>query len=420
MLLSISKLFNKKIRDREKNWEKVLLNEKSKLLSLKGFRIWFHSASMGEFEQAKPIIEKIKKMHPDIVIIISFFSPSGYNNQKNYEFADSVLYLPFDTLANAKYFIKNIKPDMAVFIRYEIWRNFLRILKKKHIPAFLICATKPNQKFLYKLPFLRQFTKSNYSIFKKIFTVSEEHTQFFQDLKILSEIQTLSDTRFDRIIENVEKAKNKSIYPKELFKEHEFILVAGSTWEKDEDILIDSLIDIEKQNANIKFIIVPHEPTEKHIKKLKSQLPHSYLLSQIEDFLKKENQLTNISNFLGKNHIIVDSIGKLLTLYSLADAAYIGGGFGSGVHSITEPAGYGIPLACGPKYFNSPDAIKLYSYGSLKVMKNKNDFSEWLMKNIKDETYRVQAGMLNRDYLYKLKGSTDKIIMDLEKEIKIT
>ena len=213
LAVTIIKPFNRKLRERESKWEDILSDFKTKKVSEKKYRIWFHSASMGEFEQAKPIIEKLKKQNPELFIIVSFYSPSGYNNQKNYQFADAVLYMPFDSRSNAKYFINIIKPDLAVFIRYEIWRNHLDILHKNKIPVLLICATKPNIKYLYECFFLRPFTKSNYSFFKIIYTVSDEHTAFFKELKIDSEIKTLSDTRFDRIIENVEKICKMSFFP---------------------------------------------------------------------------------------------------------------------------------------------------------------------------------------------------------------
>ncbi|MFH1051776.1 MAG: glycosyltransferase N-terminal domain-containing protein [bacterium] len=415
LVITFLKPFNRKLREREGNWEDILVNFKAKDNSGKRFRLWFHSASMGEFEQAKPIIEKLKKNNPEIYIIVSFYSPSGFNNQKNYKFADAVLYMPFDSRANSKYFIRTIKPDAAVFIRYEIWRNHLDILHKKKIPALLVCATKPTKKYLYECFLIRPFTKSNYSYFKKIFTVSLEHTDFFNELKIPAEIKTLSDTRFDRIIENVEINKEKKLLPSTLFPNRDFLLVTGSTWEPDEDLIIEVTKQIEKENiANLRLIIVPHEPTENHIKKLKNKLPNSFLLSQIEEFLRTEKDNSVIAGFLGKNHIIVDSIGKLLSLYSIANAAYIGGAFGAGVHSVTEPAGYGLPLSCGPKMTNSPDAIKLESYGSLNVISNSDTLFSWLKKIITNDIFRLQAGMLNRDYIFKFKGSSDVVVKDIE------
>jgi len=416
LVVAILKPFNKKLRERESNWEDVLVGFKSKLQGNGKYRIWFHAASMGEFEQAKPIIEKLKKNNREIFIIVSFYSPSGYNNQKNYSFADTVLYMPFDSRANAKYFVKTIKPDIAIFVRYEIWRNHLEILKKKKIPAMLICATKPGWKYLYECFLIRPFTKSNYSYFQKIYTVSEEHSAFFRELDITAEVNTLNDTRFDRIIENVELNQGKKVLDLALFGENDFVLVAGSTWDEDEDIIIDAIRQFEKDSQKeLRLIIVPHEPTESHLKKLKNKIPNSFLLSQVEDFLVKEKDESVISNFLGKNHIIVDSIGKLLSLYSIADATFIGGAFGSGVHSVTEPAGYGIPLSCGPKMTNSPDALKLKEYGSLIVVSNSFEMAEWIKKVVKNETYRLQAGMLNRDYIFKYRGASENIVKEIEK-----
>ncbi len=417
--LQVMRLFNKKAAEREKAWKPLLSSiEKPEARDdLKS--IWFHASSMGEFEQAKPVIERLRALKPEVRIIVSFYSPSGYNNQKNYKYADAVLYMPFDSMLRARQFISKLKPDIAVFVRYEIWRNHLRFLVKKKIPVFLICATQPLSKALKKIPVLKSLTRANYNLYDKIFTVSETETHFFKKLKVKSKIKTLTDTRFDRIAEKVETVKKSKILPDELFAANQFVIVAGSTWEPDEDIIINTILENEKNNnENIKFIIVPHEPTEAHIKKLKQELPNTFLLSDIQKFLETGPSKDEIKGFLGWNHIIVDSIGNLLNLYASAQAAYIGGAFGAGVHSVTEPAGYGLPLACGPYYKNSPDAVTLHRHKALADIQDSSDFKKWINEITVSKDTISMKGKTAHDYIFKNKGSstiiTEEIIQTLE------
>jgi 3-deoxy-D-manno-octulosonic-acid transferase len=340
LFIRIYGLFNPKLRLREKSWRLSLIQLKE--IQHKDKRVWFHAASMGEFEQAKPIIELIKKKVKDINVIVSFFSPSGYENQKNYEYADAVCYMPFDSLKNVRYFMNTIRPDLAVFIRYEIWRNFLTELKIRNIPVYLINATKPDSHLLTGFPLLRSFTKNNYDLFSKIFTVDNEQTEFFNGFGVHPTLTTLSDTRFDRIAEKVEESSKHNIIPREYFSGKQFVLVLGSSWQPDEEIAFEAVKKWNKNNdRKVKLIVVPHEPTQEHIKNVMKSGLDFVLLSEIEASAKSNSIIEDNKHY----HILVDSIGKLLNLYSYADTAYIGGAFGSGVHSVTEPAGYGIPLS---------------------------------------------------------------------------
>jgi 3-deoxy-D-manno-octulosonic-acid transferase len=407
--VSIMKLFNSKLRQREGDWEDIMesmtrFNERSE--NNNAPRLWFHAASMGEFEQAKPVIENIKRDHPDYIIIVSFFSPSGWVNQRNYEHADVVLYMPIDKRFNAQYFIREINPSVAVFVRYDVWRNHLEVLKKRNVPTLLVCATKPGGKFLTTAPFLRSFTRSNYSYFDKIITVGKEHSDFFRDFGVTSDILTSSDTRFDRIIQNVAKAAQSSILPTSLFSDDELVLVAGSTWSADEEIIIEGIKKIEKENIHrVKLILVPHEPSKSNLNRIKKLLPHSFFLSEIDKFIEDESD-KDLKSFVSQNHIIVDSIGKLLMLYGHAGAAYIGGAFGTGVHSVTEPAGYGIPIACGPKHTNSPDASHLVKSGAIRVINDCIDFNKWVIDLIDNDESLAGAGKTAAEYVYSAKGAS--------------
>lgn len=376
------------------------------------FTVWFHASSMGEFEQAKPLIEMIKSRHPEIKIVVSFFSPSGYNNQKNYHHADYILYLPLDTKKKVNQFISRINPNIAIFVRYEIWHNYLVQLKNNNIPAYLICATKPGNKSLYENPIFRNFTKWNYNSFRKIYTVGEEHTDFFKKLGIITALETTADIRFDRILSIINEARINPIIPRDLFFQNELVLVAGSTWEPDEDLILNGLDIIQNTHeCKIRLIIVPHEPTEKHIKLLTSKLKDYILLSHLEEKLKFDSA-KNLKEELSEKIIVVDTVGKLLRLYATADLAYIGGAFGVGVHSVTEPAGYSLPLATGPRYTNSSDAVHLNHLKALKILNNQTDFKNWI-ETVSNLDTRESIGKISFDYINKGSGWTEKIFKEL-------
>ncbi len=407
IIIKILKTVNKKLWLREADWKKSLENLDN--IDYDNPRIWFHSASMGEFEQAKPVIEEIKKRNKSLQIIVSFFSPSGYVNQKKYEYADAAVYLPFDTKKNVRNFLSRVKPQVVIFIRYEIWRNYLEELHNNGIPAFLICATVPASRALRTFPFFKSFAKSSYSFFERVFTIGEQHSRFFERLIGADKVETMSDTRFDRIVQNVGVAAKCPLLPAGIFNKDEFILVAGSTWLPDENIIIDAVLKFYKENKfKIKLILVPHEPDDDNLKRLKNRLPNSIYLSNLLDMLDKYSA-DEVKEATAGKVIIVDSIGSLLKLYSIADAAYIGGAFGAGVHSVAEPAGYGIPLAAGSKINNSPDALNLQEKGALTVINGKTEFYKWMEIILSEKKVRDEAGKRAKDYVYDLTGSSKKV-----------
>ncbi len=400
--------FNGKFREREKS--AVFLTEKYKeqLQNKTGKRIWFHASSMGEFEQAKPVIEMLKENNPEIEIICTFFSPSGLENQKNYKFADYILYFPFDFKSRIKSFISLIQPDIAVFVRYEIWRNALEQLKNKKIEILLICATYPGSGLLAKFPFL-YYTKSNYNFFSAIYSFNKEHYQLFLKMKLSCELAESTDTRYDRILRNVENAKSFELLPP--IKKDLFTIVCGSTWEPDEKLIYNAYLKI-KEKYDLMLIIVPHEPYPEHITKLREKFGNSVLLSEVT---REPNKLSDSSI------IIVDSIGKLLKLYKYADIAYVGGAFGVGVHSVSEPAGYGLPICCGTYYQNSPDAVVLNEIGALTAVDDANELEKWITGMIDDSELREKCGKLAFDYLDSRKGTSliiyETLIRKLEQKI---
>lgn len=374
-----------------------LKEEKS---NFQGKTIWFHSASMGEFEQAKPIIERIKSRNQEIKIVVTFFSPSGYENQKSYTFADAILYIPIDSRSNAKLFIDAFKPDLAVFTRYDAWFNHLKELHKRGISAFLICGTMPpNSPFLWKI--FREFTGTLYSYFSHIFTAGSDETAIFQSLKLSSEILTSADTRFDRISYQVALAKQNPILPENTFPKEAIVLVIGSSWKEDEDVFLPAIARLRSEKFDlVRMVIAPHEPTPETIANLLEKLPNSLLLSEIID-----NPLGTSTN----KTIVVDSIGKLLRLYAHADIAYIGGGFGAGVHSVGEPAGYGIPLASGVRIERARDAVALEKLGALTVVSSSEECYQWLKKMCESKAIRQNIGEISARYVQERIGWSDKI-----------
>ena len=402
VLLFIS-LFNKKIRSgiagRKRIFEELILSRLS--LDLSKNIIWFHSSSLGEFEQAKPIIEKIKK-ETNVKVIVSFFSPSGYENSKKYPYADIITYLPFDSKWRAKRFIEIISPNMAVFMRYDIWPNHIWTLKKKKIPCLLVDATMKKSS-PRKLPILRSFHKYLFEDFTKILTVSEEDAEGFKSFNCRNvQIKVVGDTRFDRVYSRSLASKESKIINKEIFSGSK-VLVAGSTWPQDEDVIIPSFLKLLKYDKNCVMIIAPHEPNLLHLEKLEHEFSGqtSYI------------RLSNINNYTDHRVIIVDSIGVLSILYNYADAAFIGGSFKINVHNVLEAAVYGVPVIFGPKIENSQEAKKLVSAGGGIMVKDKNSFYRSLRKLFSDEKLMKEYGKSSYDFVHGNVGTTERIIKEI-------
>lgn len=403
MLILVISSFNSKIRIRENSWKTVLEIAKPKIISANDKKkFWIHSASMGEFEQAKPIIEKIKSLFPDYFVICSFFSPSGYENQKNYQYLDAALYLPIDERKNVKYFLDTVQPDIALFVRYEIWLNYLKELKRRGIPVFLVNATAPNNLLIRNNFLLKSFYRQAYSFFRIIFPL-EEDKLFFSNLGIESEIIPTYDTRFDRVHFKIEQTKNFFL-KKEIFDGY-FVLVAGSIWKPDAELIV-SAIRLLHNRIPLKVIYVPHEPDDHSLSHLKELVPEHILLSEL---ITQEGS-SRIKENIGNKDIIVDSIGHLLDLYSIADIAYVGGGFGSGIHSVIEPIGYFLPIACGGNINASVGAKQMNQKGILEVIESPNQLACWISNLFNNkELYEVKRTIAKTYFTQRL-GSTAKVV----------
>ena len=403
----IALLFNSKIRrglrDRKRLFENLIINLTG--LDRRKKMIWFHSASMGEFEQAKPIIKRLKSER-NINIAVTFFSPSGYYNSLNYPYADIISYMPVDTPALAIRFLNLVRPDLAVFMRYDIWPNFIWQLKLNKIPCFIVDATM-RRNSNRKLWIAKSFHKSLYKSVTKILAVSEEDVINFSDFNLKKDqIRAIGDTRFDRVYQKSVQALDQKLF-KEGFFNYKKVFVLGSSWESDEEVLMTPLLKLLKYDKSVLLILVPHEPTVMRLEKIEHSLANK----------ESSIRFSFLNSYNGERIIIIDSIGILLTLYFYADAAYVGGSFKQGIHNVLEPAVYGIPVLYGPKIQNSQEALYLTEIGGGIVVKDKKEAYRQLRRIFSDEPVRKQIGKICYDYVHKNIGATDKILEEIYRYI---
>ncbi|HTP12381.1 MAG TPA: glycosyltransferase N-terminal domain-containing protein, partial [Bacteroidota bacterium] len=315
-------------------------------------RVWFHSSSMGEFEQAKPIIAALRERHRDLDIIVSFFSPSGYDHSKNYKLADLITYIPFDTVGNAKRFLDLIRPTVAVMVRYDIWPNHIRELKKRNIPILIANATMRKNSPRLKFP-VRGFHEQLYSQLTSILAVSASDVKAFEKIGIrYPQVEAIGETRYDQVWVRSLEARRKHLIPESILRRRK-VLVVGSSWEEDEEVIIPTFKKILQYDSNVLMILVPHEPTLPTLDRIEVQLNSS------PGFIR----FSDLNDYQGERIIVVDSIGILTALYQYAHVAYVGGSFKQGVHSVLEPAVYGIPVLYGPRHHNSQEAVELAKRG---------------------------------------------------------
>lgn len=360
--------------------------------------IWFHCASLGEFEQGRPIIEKIKSQYPNYKIVLTFFSPSGYEIRKNYALADVVTYLPLDTKSNAKKFINIIRPQLAVFVKYEFWPNILNELKEQKIETILVSGIFRKNQAFFK-PYGGWMRKSLHA-FSHFFLQNKESFELMQNIEF--ENLTLSgDTRFDRVYEITQQDNHLQFI--EDFVQNKYTLVAGSTWPKDEKYLVNYINFHASENE--KIIIAPHNINAKTIGELKKSIQKTTTL--FSDKIKNNNAQV----------FIVDTIGILTKVYNYADAAYIGGGLENGIHNILEPATFGVPLIIGPNYKKFQEAIDLVKIKACKVINNNEALNSYLSKLYEDKNYRLGKGLISKNYILKNIGATNLVLNYIENKL---
>ena len=359
--------------------------------------IWFHAASLGEFEQGLPVMEKIKAKFPNHKIVVTFFSPSGYEVRKNNTIADATVYLPLDTKSNAKKFLKLVHPEMVFFIKYEFWPNYLNELKKTNVTTYLISGIfRENQAFF---KWYGGFYRKALKTFDYFFVQNESSKKLLQSLGFQN-VKISGDTRFDRVVSILERDNSLDFIAN--FKDNKTTIVIGSSWPKDEELLINY---INQSSEEIKFIIAPHNIKEEQISNLKSQITKKTVL-----FSEKNN--LDLSNF---NVFIIDTIGILTKIYSYADIAYVGGGFGNpGVHNLLEPATFGIPIIVGPNYSHFAEATALVHQEGCISIKNQNELNEAFDNLISNEDIRHEKGHICETFVQMNKGATQTIINHIQ------
>jgi 3-deoxy-D-manno-octulosonic-acid transferase len=355
--------------------------------------IWFHAASLGEFEQGLPVMEKIKKEFPNHKIVVTFFSPSGYEVRKNNSIADVTVYLPLDTKSNAQKFLKLVHPDLVFFIKYEYWPNYLNELKKLNIKTYLISGIfRENQAFFR---WYGGFYRNALKTFDYFFVQNESSKLLLQKLGF-NNVKISGDTRFDRVVSILERDNSLDFI--EQFKDNTTTIIIGSSWPKDESLLVNY---INQTNMKVKFIIAPHNIKVEQIQELKNSITKKTIL-----FSEKEK--TDLSSY---DVLIVDTIGILTKIYSYADIAYVGGGFGNpGVHNILEPATFGIPIIVGPNYSHFAEAVALVHQEGCISIANQNELNDTFSNLISNEDIRIEKGHICSTFVQMNKGATAVIL----------
>ena len=406
--IAIASLFNEKVR---KMWRGE--REAFKILKQKvdpnAKYIWFHAASLGEFEQGRPLMERIRKDYPQYKILLTFYSPSGYEVRKNYEEADIICYMPVDTRLNAIRFLRLVRPVMAFFIKYEFWSNFLHILKHRNIPTYSVSSIFREDQVFFK------WYGRNYAgvlkCFTRFFVQNEESKRLLEGIGITA-VDVVGDTRFDRVLQIKEAAKHLPIC--EAFRtgvassqsadvpHHDFkVFVAGSSWPPDENIFIPFF----NEHKDWRLLIAPHVIAEEHLK---------LILSLIKGKKVVRYTQTTPEEAADADVLIIDCFGLLSSMYNYGDVAYIGGGFGVGIHNTLEAAVWNMPVIFGPNNKKFQEAQGLLKSGGGFEINTYEDFSGLMSPLMNDETFLKQAGDKAGAFVAHLAGATDKVLASVK------
>jgi 3-deoxy-D-manno-octulosonic-acid transferase len=390
--LKIIALFSPKVKlfvDGRKNIfavfeEKIKTNDQT---------IWFHAASLGEYEQGLPVMEKFKVKYPNHKIILTFFSPSGYEVRKGNTIADVTIYLPLDTKKNARRFLELVHPEMVFFIKYEYWPNYLNELKKQNIPTYLISGIFRNNQVFFQ--WYGGFYRKALDTFRYFFVQNIASKELLKKWGITN-VAVSGDTRFDRVAAILEKDNTLDFISE--FKNNTLAIVVGSSWPKDESLLVDY---INSTSHNVKFIIAPHNIKTEQIDQLKNSITKKTVL-----FSEKEGK--NLADF---DLFIIDAIGILTKIYSYADIAYVGGGFGNpGVHNLLEPATFGVPIVIGPNYSHFAEARALVKNEGGISVQNQKQLNNAFDELIQNEDIRNEKGHICSTFVQMNKNATDIIL----------
>lgn len=392
LLIKLSAPFNikaKQIREGRKH----IFTELPKIIKHNRPIAWVHCASLGEFEQGRPLIEAIKKQHPEYRIFLTFFSPSGYEIRKNYELADYIYYLPADTKKNAQKLIELVKPEIAFFVKYEFWFHYITELKNKNIPLYLISSIfRENQQFFKNTPWGKWYRNLLFG-FRHFFVQDEQSVKLLGNIG-LTNVTQAGDTRFDRVAEIARNGKDIPLV--EQFKGNSQLVVAGSTWKPDEEILIEYI----HSHPEIKFVIAPHETKRGNIDRLISQLKTPVIC-----YTEATGEAV-----MNKQVMIIDTIGLLSSVYKYADLAYIGGGFGVGIHNTLEAAIFGMPIIFGPNYLKFKEATTMVELGVAYPVNDYSGLKTILEPLLSDTKKRETIADACRSFTQQNLGATQTIV----------
>ena len=393
--IAIASLFNKKVR---KMWrgEREAFKVLKQKVDPNAKYIWFHAASLGEFEQGRPLMERIRKEHPQYKILLTFYSPSGYEVRKNYEGADIICYMPVDTRLNAIRFLRLVRPVMAFFIKYEFWSNFLHILKHRNIPTYSVSSI-----FREDQVFFKWYGKSYAGVLKcftRFFVQNEESKRLLESIGI-TDVDVVGDTRFDRVLQIKEAAKQLPIC--EAFQKDYHVFVAGSSWPPDEDIFLRFF----NAHKEWRLIIAPHVIGEDHLKQI---------LSKIEGKKVVRYTQTSVDEAAGADVLIIDCFGLLSSMYHYGDVAYVGGGFGVGIHNTLEAAVWDMPVIFGPNNKKFQEAQGLLKSGGGFEINTYEDFEGLMLSLMNDAEFLRQAGEKAGAFVASLSGATGKVLSQVK------
>lgn len=360
--------------------------------------VWFHAASLGEFEQGLPLIERLRREQPSRKILLTFFSPSGYEVRKDYKGADVVCYLPFDSPTAARRFIKWARPEMAFFIKYEFWRNYIDVLSKKSIPVYSVSSIfRPGQIFFrwYGRKYARCLRRITH-----FFVQNERSVELLRTIGVQDNVTIVGDTRFDRVIDIRNNTRPLPLVEqftraKEDSNAAPFVLVAGSSWQPDEDILLDYV----NRHPDLRLVIAPHVVNDAHIQEIEQKLTTPALRYS-------QATLENVDDY---RVLIIDGYGLLSSIYRYATVAYVGGGFGVGIHNVPEAAVYGTPVIIGPNHHRFAEAMALIANGGCKSIENAEDFSAIMDDFLENPAHITQAGSAAGRYINQNAGATPVI-----------
>lgn len=397
-LMRIAGCFSKKIRLGSRG-RKDIFAKMSSEISLGDRIVWFHVASLGEFEQGRPVMELMRERHPELKILITFFSPSGYEIRKNYDGADYIFYLPSDTKSHVARFMSIVRPEAAIFIKYEFWLNYLDALKQAGVPTLLVSSIFRKEQIFFK-PHGGIFREA-LDAFTHIFTQNNDSVELLRSIGY-DRTTAVGDTRFDRVNAIVSAARSLPIVERFVGysdADYQGAIIAGSTWPQDEKLLVELI----NANPESKFIIAPHEIEPARIESLRTQISASSL---------RYTQLSETDEVAGAQVLFVDTIGILSSVYRYGRAAYIGGGFGVGIHNTLEAATFALPLCFGPNYRRFQEACQLIERGGAVSIENYEQLNSWFVEVVGDATRWGAASAACKEYVAENVGASEAV-MDL-------